>query len=206
MKIKEKGLDPSTIQRGNTDAASRDKKSSSVNRKFNAFREMEKLKHGGHANLASIPDGMAVKSADGAAATNPKRKREDGDDAEDAKKAKPTSLTITYNGKEMEVNLEDGSILKPEELVFEENSVIKFTNAGTEGDWQQLKADVIAVGYEAPFISYPKGTTGGTFSLPRAFTQDDLTKLNDAKIAVGGKAITWSFMEGKSSSKLYDQC
>lgn len=88
MKIKEKGLDPSTIQRGNTDA-NRDKKAGGVARKFNAFREMEKLKHGGHANLAVIPDGLAVVEGSGAAASSgPKRKREDGDDDNDGKKAK----------------------------------------------------------------------------------------------------------------------
>ena len=66
MKAKEKGIDQKTLHRGNTPGTESGRGTAgdrSGNRpppKFNAFREMEKLRQGGTPMLATIPDSVAV--------------------------------------------------------------------------------------------------------------------------------------------------
>jgi lupus La protein len=64
MKVKEKGLDPKTIRRGNGrkdgDSSNKSRGPNEQTAPFNAFREMAKLRKGDVPRLAKIPDSVAV--------------------------------------------------------------------------------------------------------------------------------------------------
>jgi hypothetical protein len=153
MKVKEKGLDQTTITRGNN------LRPAVPNAKqFNAFREIEAMKLKGErlpeyvmnmgtpALLANAPTG------EGSAAG--KRKREDGDDAEGGARAEKKSkeeqfLWITYNGKKLAVNRATGVVVDKAEIEYQPGKVLRFENAGPDADWKQLKVRCF-------FASYPR--------------------------------------------------
>lgn len=86
MKAKEKGIDPTSFSR---DGGEKGGRRNAPSGKFNAFKEMDKLKNGQHPDLALIPDGVAVvgkplaSSQPGARSGDKGSKRErDGDEEE----------------------------------------------------------------------------------------------------------------------------
>ena len=103
MKAKEKGIDQKTLHRGSpsTDrstpapsengANSTSKFSQNSNKKFNAFREMDKLRKGGIPQLAKIPDTVAVigKPLNFYDERSKKRERDDDERERPAKAVKP---------------------------------------------------------------------------------------------------------------------
>ncbi len=154
MKVKEKGLDASSIQRGaKPDGSARPSgdKHDTRPKKFNAFKEVERIKASG----GQVPDFI---DAPGGA----KRKRGADEESGEAKKVKQVRgrwyageghgyantscfsqetgpLTISYNDKPIQVDRKTGAVIDKSELAFPENAVLKFSNCGSEGDWKKLK-------------------------------------------------------------------
>jgi hypothetical protein len=58
------------------------------------------------------------------------------------------------------------------------------------------QADLIELGFPAPFLSFPKGATTGAFENTIPFTPETLADLNSKNLVVGGETIKWEFMEG----------
>ncbi|CED85301.1 FOG: RRM domain [Phaffia rhodozyma] len=170
MKMKEKNIDPNSIQRGSSASSTMPKG------KFNAFKLMDTGSGGS------------------------KRKREDNKEQreeEERKRAKKIEdLEIEYLGQKLKVNSE-GNLAEPSALVPPTGHVLSFSGAGPDGDWRVLKADLVTAGFTSPFISFPKGTTGGAFeNSAEAFTPESLAALQARDIVVGGQKIQWSFLEG----------
>jgi len=97
MKAKEKGIDQKTLYRGtpSTDTGTpgpseKGFSATSSGQKFNAFREMDKLRKGGVPQLARIPDSVAVvgKPMSGYDKSK-KRDREEDEEDRPGKAAKP---------------------------------------------------------------------------------------------------------------------
>jgi lupus La protein len=89
MKAKEKGIPQTEIQRG----GGKDKSSA----KWNAFREMNKIKSGGAPALAKIPDGVKVVGAPMGGQRerdNGKKRSRDDDDEEGASKRERVEVSI----------------------------------------------------------------------------------------------------------------
>ncbi|KAJ9111259.1 hypothetical protein QFC22_006559 [Naganishia vaughanmartiniae] len=214
MKVKEKGLDQSSISRGTTTI----RPAAPNAKQFNAFREIETMKLKGErlpeyvmsmgtpALLANAPTG------DGAAAG--KRKREDGgadDDVEGGradKRAKEEQfLWIVYNGKRLAVNRATGVVVDKAEIEYQPGKVLRFENAGPDADWKQLKnkaellppathqVDLSTLGYEKSFMNFPRGSTWGWFSLDEPISDEDFEKIKNAGLQAGGE-LQWSRVTG----------
>lgn len=69
MKAKEKGIPDNEVQKGGN---------KSVGGKWNAFREMNKVKGGGTPMLAKIPDGVKIVGAPGGIHQGQGRERDNG--------------------------------------------------------------------------------------------------------------------------------
>ncbi|KAJ9095332.1 hypothetical protein QFC21_005698 [Naganishia friedmannii] len=197
MKVKEKGLDQTSISRGsNTRPALPNAK------QFNAFRELEALKARGER----LPEYVMRMGAPGLLENAPtgegsagKRKREDGDDAEGGraeKKAKEDQfLWIVYNGKKLAVNRATGVVVDKAEIEYVPGKVLRFENAGADADWKQLKVDLSTLGYEKSFMNFPRGSTWGWFSLDEPISEEDFEKIKDAKLQANGE-LQWSRVTG----------
>lgn len=140
MKAKEKGIPEGDINRGG-------QSKSRPEGKFNAFREMEKAKHGQLPSLAKIPDGVAIVGSrpevkNLKAGENKKRSREDDVEEREGKEARtdePEPLVIEYNGASLECDRHTGKVLDRSKVAFEINSAVKFINHGENPDWKDLK-------------------------------------------------------------------
>lgn len=88
MKAKEKGIPDSEIHKGrNSD--------SKYTGKWNAFKEMSKIKSGGSPMLARIPDGVkVVGKAPGFQKDNRKRQRDDEDGEEGSAKKEKIEVSL----------------------------------------------------------------------------------------------------------------
>ncbi|KAL1406572.1 hypothetical protein Q8F55_008278 [Vanrija albida] len=190
MKAKEKGIPSSEIQKGRGGQP----------RKFNAFRELEKLKHGKPVQLASIPDSMDVvgERVSGSRHGNDrKRPREDGEERSQVKKEKiEEPLTIEYQGVTLECDTKTGAVLDASKLAFVDGAAIKFAAPGDGGDWKVLKNAVIEAAIAAPFMAFPPGSKGGSLAKSDStlISDEELAKLNDAKLEFGGEPVTFSRM------------
>lgn len=136
MKVVEKGIDTSNIQRN--------KDSRPNHKQFSAFREIENMKQKGEKlpeyvmNMGSpaLLDISHVGDVSG------KRKRDGGDDetGRPEKKSKESQvLTITYNNKQIAINRATGVVIDKNEIEFAPGRVLRFENAGPDADWKQLK-------------------------------------------------------------------
>lgn len=119
MKMEEKGIDPSTMQRGSSGAPSAAGKKGATHR-FNAFKELEREAQG--------------KPAFGSHAEEKKRKREE---AEAAKPKRSDPLELEWNGKKITTR-PDGTV-DPDEVTFADKSVLAFSDAGEGAAWKELK-------------------------------------------------------------------
>lgn len=123
MKMKEKGLDAESLQRGDGPKVP---KGSAVNHKFNAFKEMAFIaKNGKPSERASTSTGKD------------KRKREE-EVEEDRKRKKIQEIIVEYLGTKHHVTPE-GTLADPSLLVPPTGHVLRFENCGPEGDWRILK-------------------------------------------------------------------
>lgn len=141
MKAKEKGIPEGDINRGG-------QSKSKPEGKFNAFREMERAKHGQLPSLAKIPDGVAIVGSRPevknlkAGENKKKRSREDDDEEREGKEARtdePEPLVVEYNGASLECDRHTGKVLDRSKVAFEINSAVKFINHGENPDWKDLK-------------------------------------------------------------------
>lgn len=93
MKAKEHGVDPKEWK--NKSGANKfDRKKNDQGKKWNAFNEMDKLKHGKLPDMAKIPEGVdivgkPITSSGSQAENKKKRQREDEDEEKSAKQSKP---------------------------------------------------------------------------------------------------------------------
>ncbi|EIW71598.1 hypothetical protein TREMEDRAFT_37957 [Tremella mesenterica DSM 1558] len=197
MKAKEKGIPESEIH------TNRKQGKSTGGGKFNAFRELEKMKKGESPNLAKIREGTAVvgsplvAGADGKGAK--KRGREEDDQSEQPAKAvkqEPRTYTITYNGVELECDLATGTVIDTDKIAFKNNSSIKFPSGGEGADWKKLKDLITENGIPEPFLAYPPGAKGGTVAKKSGdvITEDELKRLNDAKLPFGDITVEFTYM------------
>lgn len=92
-------------------------------------------------------------------------------------------------------------MLDTSKLAYPERAVLKFSNAGPEGDWKQLKADLVGAGFESTFLNYPKGATSGYFCLPETISDETLEKVRGLKLVVDGQELAWDRCEGGSRSQ-----
>jgi lupus La protein len=93
MKAKEKGIPDSEVQRGKPTAGG----------KWNAFREMNKIKSGGSPMLAKIPDGVKVVGTPGGIHQRERdngRKRNRDDDGEEGS-SKREKVDVRYTASEL---------------------------------------------------------------------------------------------------------
>lgn len=116
MKMKEKGIDPSTQHKGPRTS------NASGGKRFNAFREME----------------LEAKRARGE--LPPAEERSKKNESQKPKRSDP--LEFEFNGKKL-VTKPDGTV-EASEVAFPENSVLRFTGAGEGGDWKDLKVSLDA--------------------------------------------------------------
>ncbi|WOO84147.1 La [Vanrija pseudolonga] len=192
MKAKEKGIPSSEIQRGKGGQP----------KKFNAFRELEKIKNGKPAQFANIPDTMEVVgervtgSSRGNDRNDKKRPREDGEERAAKKERIEVPLTIEYGGVTLECDPKTGAVLDPSKLAFTDGAAIKFSAPGDGGDWKVLKNAVIEAAIASPFMAFPPGTKGGTVAKSDStlISDEELAKLNDAKLDFGGEPVTFARM------------
>jgi lupus La protein len=116
MKMVEKGIDPSTMNRG---SGSGSQKMSNAGPRFNAFKELER-------EAAGKPNALsgAERERKPKVEQPPKPKRED-------------PLEMEFNGKKLTTR-PDGTI-DPEDVAFPHKSVLKFEGAGENANWKDLK-------------------------------------------------------------------
>jgi hypothetical protein len=98
MKVKEKGLDPEAIFRGSATSTAGPNRPASG--RFNAFRELEKMKQGVQPQLAKIGDdvtvvGTPLKTEQGQR-VNKKRERDDEDEEGKGKTARSEVCFLPY--------------------------------------------------------------------------------------------------------------
>lgn len=159
MKAKEKGIPDSEIHKGKSDKQNPGK--------WNAFKEMNKIKTGGHPMLAKIPDEVKVIGKATSLHQKGERKRPRDDDEEEggAKKEKievstvfggtlvtdsdseqesPT-FTLTYKGKDVECEKATGKVINRDQLEFESDCVVKFEGGSDNPEWKDLKVSSFAV-------------------------------------------------------------
>lgn len=62
-----------------------------------------------------------------------------------------------------------------------------------------IQAKIIELGIAKPFMAFPPGATVGNIAKEddSKFTDEDLQKLNDAKLPFGGSEATFSKMTGE---------
>jgi hypothetical protein len=139
MKVAEKGIDTSNIQRKDNRGTG--------GKQFSAFREIENMKQKGEKlpeyvmNMGS----PALLDTSHVAGGN-KRKRDGEDDGSDRVDKKPKEaqvLTITYNDKQIAINRATGVVIDKSEIAYAPGRVLRFENAGPEADWKQLKVRLV---------------------------------------------------------------
>jgi len=123
MKMKEKGLDAESLQRGDGP-----KLPKATNHKFNAFKEMAFIAKNGKPS---------ERGSSSAAGGKEKRKREE-EVEEDRKRKKIQEILVDYLGVKHHVT-EEGTIAEPGMLVPPTGHVLRFEGAGPDGDWRVLK-------------------------------------------------------------------
>lgn len=136
MKVKDKGIDPNTVQRN--------KDNRGAGKQFSAFREIEILKQKGEKLPEYVMNMGSAALLDTSHLAGTKRKR-DGEDEGDRVEKKPKEnqvLTITYNNKQIAINRATGVVLDKNEIEFAPGRVLRFENAGPEADWKQLKVSL----------------------------------------------------------------
>jgi len=88
--------------------------------------------------------------------------------------------------------------------------VLRFDGAGEGAQWKDLKvsvastklilfkAKVIEHGIEKPFMAFPAGAKGGNLAKGsgQSFTEEELAKLNEAKLDNAGVTVVWRKMTG----------
>ena len=116
-------------------------------------------------------------------------------------------------------------VIDRDQLEFAPDCVVKFTGGSEDPDWKDLKvslgelwelpafechaltnsqAKIIELGIEKPFMAFPPGATVGKLAKQddSEITEEDLKKLNDAKLQFGGADAVFSKMTGKSFSSV----
>lgn len=173
MKMKEKGIDPSTALRG----GGKTKGINPINRpgKFNAFEEMEKERQGSHAS-------QSVKCK------------------EPSKPKRSDPLKFEFNGKTL-VTREDGTV-DPGAVEFPEKSVIAFSNAGEGGNWKDLKERLFEIA-ETSFVDFPVGATSGAAGFKQTLSDEQFESIINSTIEVAGKPVTWSRVEEERAKQFY---
>lgn len=83
-------------------------------------------------------------------------------------------------------------------IPFEPESSIKFINNGENPDWKDLKAHVAGI-VANPFLAFPPGSKSGSIAKGdgTVFSDEEMTKLKDAKILFGGVEVEWARMSGE---------
>lgn len=165
MKAKEKGIDTRTLRRSATPSTDRstpapgDKKpfAQAAGIRFNAFREMDKIRKGIPPALALIPDSVAVigKPLHTFVDKSRKRGREESADERPAKAMKTEvcgllvsasgpALTgqffvLEYRGAKLDCDRLTGQVVDKSKVPYVKDAVIKFVGAGPNADWKDLK-------------------------------------------------------------------
>lgn len=190
MKAKEKGIDESEINKGGQARKGAGK--------FNAFREMARMKAGQAPALAKIPAEVDIVGKPVAFDGSKKRSREDDGDDKDGKKRRD-ELTFEYKGVTLEVDPVSGKVLDPSKVPFTENSAIKFHAPGEGDDWKALKQTIIDTGFASPFMAFPPGTKTGSLSKAEGgeITDEELSTLASANITYGDAPVTFERMNGE---------
>lgn len=160
MKAKEKGIPDGEIHKGRPN----DSKNPG---KWNAFKEMGKMKAGGHPALAKIPDEVKVvgKPSAGLHGRDKRKRQHDDDDEEGAAKKdkvevsvhlsidlalamnsitdkssqESPTFTLNYKGKDLECDKATGRVVDRDQLEFENDCVVKFEGGSDNPDWKELK-------------------------------------------------------------------
>jgi lupus La protein len=194
MKAKEKGIAESEIFKGNQT------RKGAAGGKFNAFREMDKMKKGQAPALAKIPAEVeVVGKAVAVEGRGQKRDREDGDNKPSKKQREEEPLTIEYKGVQLDVDPVTGKVVDPSKVPVSEKTAIKFSAPGDGTNWKDLKADIVKAGFASPFMVFPPGSKGGNISNSEgvAISDEDLTSLNAAGITYGSEGVTFERMSGE---------
>lgn len=188
-KCKEKGIPEGEIHRSRPDR--------NAPRKFNAFREMNKIQEGRTGDLAKIPQDVEIVGKAPAVDGGSKRKREDGDDDRREKKER-APLTFEYKGVTLEID-DNGQVKNPAEVPFEDGCAIKFTVEG-EGNWKELKTKIVETVIPDVFMALPAGAKVGTIAHQSSgkITDEEFDKLVNSGLEYAGNPITWERMGGMS--------
>jgi hypothetical protein len=142
MKVAEKGIDTSNIQRN--------KDSRPNHKQFSAFREIEQMKQKGEKLPAYVMNmgSPALLDTSHVGDVSGKRKRDGGEEetGRPEKKSKESQvLTITYNDKQIAINRATGVVIDKSEIHFDPGRVLRFENAGPDADWKQLKVSLLSM-------------------------------------------------------------
>lgn len=209
IKAKEHGVDPKEWKNNSKQSSARKEKGKSdkaAGKKWNAFNEMEKLKHGKLPNMANIPDGVDIVGkpiASASAQPDNKKKRSRDDDEEEgkaAKQAKPNHYTVKFLEQDVDVDSTTGRPVDAKSFTFVNDVVLKWSNEIDSGDWKALKtkAHEILGGELAPFVGRPPQLSYGYLSKQdnkTAFNDEEISKLNDAAIDYGGKPVKFERLD-----------
>lgn len=196
MKVTEKGLDPSSVQRGHTGGAStsttQDSRGQQRTVRFNAFRELEREARG----LPTLLD------EDPLAAKVPKKSR--AEEAEERKKqakenrSKP--LDFEFNNVKLSTNPE-GTIIESM-LTFPEKSVLSFKGAGEGGNWRDLKETLLSI-HPTSFVEFPNGAVEGAVGFKSTLDDEKLAEIVNRGITVGGQVVEWKREGEERARKFY---
>lgn len=187
MKMKEKGIDPSSARRGPPAGKSSGAKSAPMSRpgKFNAFVEMEREAKG----LPSSEEARAQQIGGYSGKRDPKPKAQRSD-----------PLEFTFQDKQLTTRPDE--TVDPDEVAFPAQSVIAFEGAGDNGHWKELKEQLLLVA-PTSFVEFGQGATAGAAGFKETLTDDQYNEIVGKAIQVGGKPITWSRVDEERAKQFY---
>lgn len=189
MKMDEKGIDPSTVQRG---GGPKTNGSINKNARFNAFKELEREARGLPSALGEQSDNRSKTSSSKAEDAEEKKKR--------AQENRKNPLEFDFNGTKLTTTPE--GTIEESSLSFPERSVVAFKGAGEGGNWRDLKETLISI-HPTSFVEFPQGAVEGAVGFTSSLSEEKLAEIVERKLTVGGKVVDWSRVDEDQARKFY---
>lgn len=189
MKMEEKGIDPSSIQRGGAP-----KTNGTINRnaRFNAFKELDREARGLPSALGGESSDKKTKPSSNSGNAEEKKKQ--------AQENRKNPLEFDFNDSKLTTN-PDGTIVESG-LVFPEQSVLAFMGAGEGGNWRDLKETLISI-HPTSFVDFPQGAMEGAVGFKSTLSDEKLAEIIERNLTVGGKVVTWSRVDEEQAREFY---
>ena len=187
MKIAEKGIDSSRLQRGGAGGSSSKPNAGPPGKgsaRFNAFREMEREARG-------LPSALSEEKPKAEGASERKAR---------AKENRSKPLEFEFNKVKLSTN-PDGTIVESM-LTFPEKSVLAFKGAGEGGNWRDLKETLLSI-HPTSFVEFPNGAVEGAVGFSSTLEEDKLAEIVNRAITVGGQVVEWSRVDEDRARKFY---